>query len=141
MNFLISHRGEIGRRERLKISFPLGNTGSIPVGGIMITKITKGWYNSNHSFTRMEEDFFEPTAKEKYDYNYERIFKVKQHVITIRGFKIIMWGDGEIIVDGGGQLNRIEDFLYIIQEYQEAFNGIKLKVDTSEWKGWEGKKE
>lgn len=84
-----------------------------------------------------EFDCIEPTAKEKYDYNYDRIFKVRQHVITTDKFEVLCWEDGELILNKG-ELTKTEDLLFIIQEYQKAFGSIKVKIDTSEWRGMSG---
>lgn len=89
-----------------------------------------------HFMKMIEDNFYEPTDKEKYDYNYDRIFKMKQHEVKMKNYRVLMWEDGEIVVEG--KINTIQDLVYITQEFQTAFDSIPFKIDTSEWRGWLG---
>jgi hypothetical protein len=62
---------------------------------------------------------------------------MKQHVLQInQSLRVIMWEDGEIIVEGN--IATIEQLLYIAQEYQEIFGPIKVRIDPSQWRGITG---
>jgi hypothetical protein len=61
---------------------------------------------------------------------------MKQHVIEMKNFRVLAWEDGEIIIEG--KVDKIQDLVYITQEYQRIFGGIPFKVDTSEWRGMLG---
>lgn len=62
---------------------------------------------------------------------------MRQHIIKTNKFEIFCWEDGEILLNNG-DLTKIEDLLYIIQEYQKEFGPIKVKISTSEWRGMSG---